>query len=140
MAPRSSTMPPSRRAVAGQAVGTAADGQLESRLAGERDGPRNIDGGCRLDDEQRVQVDLGVVDLAGEVVALVLGADDRAADAGGEGREVVRGGGVEVGDTGEGHRTSFRVVWSAGALGVTRWSSPTWLDTAGKGRPEAAVG
>ena len=39
------------RAVAGQAVGAAADGQLEAGLAGEHDGPRDVGGRRGLDDE-----------------------------------------------------------------------------------------
>ena len=42
MSVRSSTMPPSRDAVAGRAVAAAAHGQLEPRLARERDDARDV--------------------------------------------------------------------------------------------------
>ena len=103
IAPRSRTMPPSRRAVAGQAVRAAADGQLQAGLAGEHHGPRDIPGDRRLDDEHRPLVEAGVVDLAGLVVGRVLRPDRRPGDAGDERGDVVGTGGSWGGDAGQGH-------------------------------------
>jgi hypothetical protein len=44
------------------------------------------------DDAQRPTIVVGVVDLASLVVAIVIGADDRAADPSGEGGEVIGAG------------------------------------------------
>ena len=52
------------RAVAGHAVAAAPDGELEPGLGRERHGPGDVGGVCRLDDEGRVAVEAGVVDVA----------------------------------------------------------------------------
>ena len=81
------------RAVAGQAVAAAADRQLEAGLAGEDDGPRDVAGVGRLDDQRRATVDLREVDLAGVVVGRRPRADDRPGEAGDEGGDVGAGAG-----------------------------------------------
>ncbi len=104
------------RAVAGEAVRTAADRQLEAGVASEDHRPRDVGGTGRLDDQRRVAIERPVVDEAGRVVGLVLGADDGAGEAGGEGGDVERGGGVVGGGAGEGHAVgSFRVGVVRGA-------------------------
>ena len=53
------------RAVAGDAVAAAADGELEAGLAGEHDGACDVGRPGRLDDQRRAAVEGRVVDLAG---------------------------------------------------------------------------
>jgi len=62
-------------AVAGVAVAAAADGQLQPRLAGQRDHPRDVGGVGDPDDDRRAAVEAAVEDRAGLVVAGVVGGD-----------------------------------------------------------------
>ena len=129
------------RAIAGKAVRPTTDRELETRLAGEHDGPCDIRRRRCLDDADRAQVGVRVVDLAGQLVALVVGTDDRAADPGGERRQVVRAEGVVGGDAGKGHRGVFLSGGGAPVSGgVRRWSSPTVGDAAGTSRRAGAHG
>ena len=101
-------------AVAGEAVATAANRQGEAGLASQDDGPGDVGGIGRADDERGAPVVDRAVDLAGDVVVGAAGQDDRAVQAGLEGFEVERV--VEVGAGGaEGfHRGGSLVV-------VDRW-------------------
>src|SRR5829696_3556145 len=68
-------------AVAGQAVAAAADGQLQPAVAGQADHPGDLGRGGGPDHRRRPAVPLAVEDLAGLVVAGVVGAGDAAVEA-----------------------------------------------------------
>ena len=95
------------RAEPGQAVRTAPHRELEAGVTGEDDRPGDVGGRGRADDQRRVAVDGRVMDLAGHVVAGILGSDHRAREAGTERGDIERAAVVEGGDAGEGHRRGF---------------------------------
>ena len=77
---RSSTIPPSHDAVAGDAVPAAADGQLQPGLGGERDHLGDVGGVGGPDDGRRPAVEPAVEQRSGLVVAGVVGGDHPAVD------------------------------------------------------------
>ncbi len=118
------------RSVASEAVTAAADGELEPGLGREQHGSRDVGRRDGTDDAQWAPVGERVVDLAGVVVARILGTDDGAGDPGRERVEVLgaEGRGCEGegggGDTGEDHcGTSFRC--GGAATGGREWEVAT---------------
>ena len=106
------------RAETGQAVRTATDRELESRVPGEDDRPRDVGGTGRLDDQRRTAIDRPIVDEAGRVEGLVLGADDGPDKASGKAGDVERGRWIVGGDAGKSHAVgSFRVGVVKGGVG-----------------------
>ena len=71
-------------AVAGEAVATAADGELEPLFTRERDGGRDLGRVRRSEDRCRPPVDAAVEDTAGGVVPVVVRGDDPAVQVGTE--------------------------------------------------------
>src|SRR4029079_8759837 len=76
------------RGVAGEAVAAAADGQLETGLPGQRDGPGDVRRIGGADDQGGAPVAVRVVDLASLVVVRAARQDDGSGEAGFEGFEV----------------------------------------------------
>ena len=74
-------MPPSVDAVAGAAVAAAPDGELEAALAGESTTAATSAAFATRTIGRGAEVDVAVKDLAGRVVARVVGRDDATGDA-----------------------------------------------------------
>ena len=101
------------RAVPGEAVRTATDGQLEARIASEEDGSNHVRCPRGPNDQRRAAIVGPVLDKSGDLVAFVVGAYHSAGDPRAEGSDVERDGWVVGRRTGEGHRCRILSGWVA---------------------------